>query len=443
MQPGNPQQPESAPPGNRSSSFTRFIKESFSRAKGSKPSESPSETQEGSLNASPRVYTRPHRRYNLTEEDLKNHVAALQIAIEDAWPRRHHSRYRSARALLVCWSENESTDASTTADPYPPLPPFGRSRVSSVSSESNANYPIRSSSESRFHVRNSSSTIAQNARQGPFFPAAYQLAAVLDRRYGIQAQVWMVPSVDVPQDALTAKIKHFVQEYGGPDNLLIFWYGGQADFVSTTPIEPSAGANYNTTELMWYGRKDKPGVPARVVTKALGLGRADVLMLNDSPFAQHAYSSHIEGPGSFELLGPGITGNPSASFTLTLALMLDAPNLATHGVSVPELHRKLLDMAAPGNPIRTPTAPGRAANYPVYVQIAQSTREARRNIVLSRLDASLAVETNYARNVSEPGVKLQIRLPRPSLDVRRWREWVLAAPDEAQEVSVQVSGKTG
>lgn len=260
-------------------------------------------------------------------------------------------------------------------------------------------------------------------------------------------------------------------------------------------------------------------------------------MLNDSPFAQHVYTGHLCGPGSFELLGSGSV-NPSdinaipmqeASFTRTLALMLDSPFLAAHGVSVVELHRKLLDTMSPSrsfstfdrmsarmspdaSPI-TPTSantrtsfgstatsattaagastqqqeststspttntststsaaaasrastsarsrsylkpsslivargtkPAHIPAYPVYCQIAQSTqleRDVRRNIVLSRLDASLAMETNYARTLTEPRVRLDIRLERPFLDVRRWKEWILRAPSEAKDISATMGG---
>ena len=61
--------------------------------------------------------------------------------------------------------------------------------------------------------------------------------------------------------------------------------------------------------------------------------------------------------------------------------------------------------------------------------------------MLSRLDTSLATETNYARCVGEPGVVIHFKLARTHLNVRRWRDWVLGAPEEAREVSVKACGK--
>ncbi|KAI0456342.1 hypothetical protein F5B21DRAFT_513454 [Xylaria acuta] len=483
-------EPESVLPRKRASSFGRFIN-TYSLAKKEKESISSSATPEGVLNANAPVHTRPRRHHNPTEEDLKNHALALRTALDDAWPHRHNSRYRNARALLVCWADGGSADTSTAVGlhsptPSPDLSPSSSFRFSSGSDENS--FAGMCSGVGMMPPRR---TIGQDIRssQGPFIPAAHQLAGVLERRYGIQSQVWMIPSLESPQDMLAGKVKQFVEEYGGPDNLLIFWYGGHAEFAGAAPNEGAPGGERSAGEIIWYGLRDELGISARMISKTLGLARADVLMLNDSPFAQSAYMSHICGPGTFELLGSGST-NPSnaepnpareGSFTRTLALMLDSPFLATRGVSVLELHRKLLDMMSPNrtnldttSPSRTlpnpPISPTRTEteqrettcirrrptsslivaraqtmaqipSYPVYCQISQSTplvRDVRRNIVLSRLDASLAAEVNHARTVGEPRVKLDIRLKRPYLDVRRWKEWVLRAPVDAEGVSVNL-----
>ncbi|KAI1749596.1 hypothetical protein F4782DRAFT_542076 [Xylaria castorea] len=496
MRPGNPQELEPVLPRKRASSFGRFIKKTYSLARKRKESISSLTAAEGVLNVNTSAYTRPRRHHNPTEEDLNNHALALQTSLDDTWPRRHHSRYRNTRALLVCWADGGSTDTSMAADlhsstPSPELSPPPSFQFSSGSDENSL-----AGMCSGVGMMASRRMIGQNMRssQGPFIPAAHQLADVLERRYGIQSQVWMIPSLESPQDMLAGKVKQFVEEYGGPDNLLIFWYGGHAEFAGAASNEGAPGSDRSTGEIIWYGLRDELGISARTISKTLGLARADVLMLNDSPFAQHAYMSHICGPGTFELLGSGST-NPSnvepnpareGSFTRTLALMLDSPFLAARGVSVLELHRKLLDMMSPSrtsldttSPSHTlPTPPVSPTNtenrqrdttythrrptsslvvsraqttaqippYPVYCQISQSTpleRDARRNIVLSRLDTSLAAETNYARTVGEPRVKLDIRLKRPYLDVRRWKEWILRAPADAEGVSVRFCSNEG
>lgn len=64
----------------------------------------------------------------------------------------------------------------------------------------------------------------------------------------------MIPSLENPQDMLVGKIKQFVDAYGGPDNLLIFWYGGNAEFVSTVAGEGLTGGGAAVAgELTWYG----------------------------------------------------------------------------------------------------------------------------------------------------------------------------------------------
>ncbi|KAJ2986414.1 hypothetical protein NUW58_g5042 [Xylaria curta] len=424
------------------SSLGGFVKRTFSLAKKSKPSARPSATQEGDLSTNTSVFTRPRRYYDIAEADFNDRSLALQTAVSDAWPRRHYSRYRNVHALLVCWADGSSTPTSTSTDSSSSLRSPGLSPPPSfrLSSGSGTAFLPGISFEPR--TFNSAGTIGQDMRQGPFIPAAHQLADVLGRRYGAQSQVWMIPSLEDPQDMLVGKVKQFVNQYGGPDNLLIFWYGGHAEFVGATPGHSSPGGNSTAGEVIWYGLRDELGVSAKAVSKTLGLARADVLMLNDSPFAQHAYVSNVSGPGTFELLGSGSTTpsnaelNPAreASFTRTLALMLDSPFLAARGVSVLDLHCKLLDIVTTQIPW-----------YPVYCQISQSPpleRDARRTIVLSRLNTSLAPETNYARAVGEPRVKLDIKLKRPYIDVRRWKEWVLRAPD-AEAISMRILNHEG
>ncbi|KAI0474692.1 hypothetical protein F4859DRAFT_76327 [Xylaria cf. heliscus] len=496
MRPGNPQELASVLPRKRASSFGRFIKRTYSLAKKEKESTSSSATSEGVLDVSAPVYTRPRRHHNPTEADLNDHALTLQTALDDAWPRRHHSRYRSARALLVCWADGGSADTSIAPDSYSPSPSPGLSPPPSFRFSFGSDENTSAEISSGVGMIATRSTTGQDTRssQGPFIPAAHQLADVFERRYGIQSQVWMIPSLESPQDMLAGKVKQFVEEYGGPENLLIFWYGGHAEFIGAAPNDGSPGGDRSAGELIWYGLRDELGISARAISKTLGLARADVLMLNDSPFAQHAYMGHICGPGTFELLGSGST-NPSnvepnpereGSFTRTLSLMLDSPFLATRGVSVLELHRKLLDMMTPSRTSLDTTSPGRTIPsppisptsteaeqretprarrrrtsslvvsraystaqvpaYPVYCQISQSTpleRDARRNIVLSRLDASLVAEANHARTVGEPRVRLDIRLKRPYLDVRRWKEWVLRAPADAEGISVRFCGNEG
>lgn len=50
---------------------------------------------------------------------------------------------------------------------------------------------------------------------------------------------------------LAWKTKDFVDEHGGPDNLLIYWYGGMADYGSSgRPTSPGGSV---VSEVTWYG----------------------------------------------------------------------------------------------------------------------------------------------------------------------------------------------
>ncbi|KAI1432763.1 hypothetical protein GGR50DRAFT_706114 [Xylaria sp. CBS 124048] len=480
MQANNGQNAD-GPSGQRSTSLGRFIK------KLSNKDTSPAETPEPEDN-----HVQPpglNRRYQPpTEADFAQNVASLQRTLKDAWPIRHNNRYKKAHALLVCWADNEAVDAYTLAasrsavcTPVPASPMTTASRFSSASEahgmpRMTSYIDMRNSAANSITATSSAAAIAasQNPRQGPFIPAAYQLQAVLERRFEIKSQVWMIPSLQNPQDMLCGKISQFISEHGGPDSLLIFWYGGSAEFVGAIDDPAPVGGECACGEVVWYGMRDELGISARTVTKSLGAARADVLFLNDSPFAQYAYTGHISGPGSFEMLGSGsvVSSNSergvelAASFTRKLTLMLDSPSLAAHGFSIPELHRKLLDVASPARlNTAAPTAPvittttqsggtgrgrrltplivsgARAAiipAYPVYCQISQSAnleKRACRNIVLSRLNTPLSAEIAHARGVEAPHVRLTMRLKRPFLDVRKWREWILSAPADAKEMA--------
>lgn len=246
MPTGNPQPPGTALQNSRVNSFSQFFKKNLSSAKNQESSALP-EAAGPNANAIP-GYARPQRHHGLTEADLNNNVTTLQTSVDEAWPHRHHSRYRQARALLVCWSDIDLNNdvmphGSSTSTPPQPAE-SGSLRFSSGSAASFGG--TRSS-------MNSTSTAGRCTRDGPFVPAALQLEDVLERRYDIRTQVWMIPSLENPQDVLAGKVRQFVEAYGGPDNLLIFWYGGRAEFVSANQNEDPVGSDNPAGEVIWYG----------------------------------------------------------------------------------------------------------------------------------------------------------------------------------------------
>ncbi|KAI1812126.1 hypothetical protein GGS20DRAFT_46329 [Poronia punctata] len=477
-------------------------------------------------------YSRTQRTGTLTEEDLKNNTETLHKVLTDAWPKRNDSRYGNARALLVCWADHDDSSSSTTSKPPSSLSLSANKNkntdlkiqgggttkttmIPTLRGQKSSILPLRTSfanttatatgtasddvlllpppipprsihrTSSRAEMRESSSKSKKKSgsNHGPFVTAASQLGDVLERRYGIKSQTWLVPSIGDPQEALAHKVRQFVADYGSSaDSLVLFWYGGHAEFVSVG--EGGGGTGTGTGgEVIWYGGRDEPGIPAKTASKILANARADVLMINDSPFANHIYVPHASGPGTFELLGSGST-TPSnlepdhgkeGSLTRTLSLMLDSPFLAAHGVSVVELHRKLLDMQAfhlnsttfepiAGTSISTSPLdnssgarhiPARARSlghppaYPIYCQISQSPsleRGTTRNIILSKLNTSLRPKTVGPGFLGtgasgKPVVRLDIQLERPFVNVRRWKEWILRAPDEAEGVRVSIPPK--
>lgn len=215
MQTEQSQEPESssasAPSKKKTNPFTQFI-ERFKKNKG--PSPTSSTALPGGEDRNPSAqgyvslgYVREQRHHALTEADLKNHVASLETAVGDAWPRRHHSPYRSVHALLVCWPDSDS-DSSHPAYPLSSPPPRALASPS----------PLRLSSDSgpvSFEAtpRIPSGTFDHAERQGPFVAAAYQLADVLKRRYDIQAQVWKVPSLDNAQVSISTYLHTYLSAF--------------------------------------------------------------------------------------------------------------------------------------------------------------------------------------------------------------------------------------
>ena len=222
--------------------------------------------------------------------------------------------------------------------------------------------------------------------------AAHALADVFRGRYGFDVLVWLIPVMQ-PQQALAAKLRQFarVDARSRPgENLLIFWYGGSAredeggnggplwfgEYVSMsapvflsfpplgplTPYPPVAFPHQTfVPRLTARGGRPRhfggPTIDSRIVPQLLGAARADVLTLYDCPHALHG--RRAAGPGLCEHLGAsahddiiaGFVGERSTapdggraplSFTRSLLRILDKPARAARGLSVLDLHRKLV-----------------------------------------------------------------------------------------------------
>ncbi|KAK8850927.1 hypothetical protein PGQ11_013406 [Apiospora arundinis] len=100
---------------------------------------------------------------------------------------------------------------------------------------------------------------------------------------------------------------------------------------------------------------DGPTINSQIVPQILGASQADVLTIYDSPHALHG--SNTTGPGLCEHLGAAAhdgyvagfgdggegSGGNSQSFTRALIRILDTPDRAVRGVSVVDVHRKLVN----------------------------------------------------------------------------------------------------
>jgi hypothetical protein len=268
MEPHKPQNPVStSPTGRKGSLSTIFSKKNFSFSKKERaervisptplPTPEQQEPKPGDPNGYVGAYTRVQRNSQPTAEDLKSYSNNLREQLAVAWPQRHNSRYKKVYTLLVCWADNDPARLPPrfAQDPLPSPPlesPGLRGQQSCMTLRSSyASDDVRSvhRTSSRADMRETTTTVG---RHGPFVAAAYQLSSVFERRYGYISQIWMVPNIGDPQEALAHKLRQFIADYGSSDNLLIFWYGGHAEFIGNFKRD-SQGGGLSGGDVIWYG----------------------------------------------------------------------------------------------------------------------------------------------------------------------------------------------
>lgn len=124
-----------------------------------------------------------HRRTSMISTSISSLGEQLQQAVVQGWSSRHYSRYHEVHALLTYWAESED-DSFYAAE------------------------------------------------------AAEKLRDTLRRKYGFNAEVFIIPILDQPQQFLAARLARFVRDHGRKGNLLIFWWvqlshSGRLDSVLT------------------------------------------------------------------------------------------------------------------------------------------------------------------------------------------------------------------
>jgi hypothetical protein len=151
------------------------------------------------------------------------------------------------------------------------------------------------------------------------------------------------------------------------------------------------------------------------------------------------------------------------SFTRSLIRILENPVHAAMGISVLDIHRKLvnyahrpeskvflgtlLDDEGDKNPIKSrKTSLDRATMSsliqpdPVYCHLSACPAKSKggiNGIILSRLDYPLEA-FGYENFGEELEVDVHLRLRNNHPSIQRWKDWILDAPAEADKVSVNV-----
>lgn len=253
----------------------------------------------------------------------------------------------------------------------------------------------------------------------------------------------------------------------------VMWFG---EYVTRhVPLVSCADANDNSSR--WGGE-----VNSTIVPQILGSSSADVLTLYDCGFSIHGQIA--TRARVFEHLGASAGGivegfRRPGSFTRCLIRILDRPEAAAYGVSVPDIHRKLVNFAKRGRAaaaaaaatdpteeeerddasVYTSGGRGRAVSTasavpslwlsgvvgpsppsPVYCRLSAGRPRSKgepATIVLSRLGYPLEVFPNENPPEEEQEVELCIRLKRNDINVERWTQWLLDAPPEADRVTVK------
>jgi hypothetical protein len=209
---------------------------------------------------------------------------------------------------------------------------------------------------------------------------------------------------------------------------------------------------------MWGGE-----INSGIIPQILGSGKADVLTLYDCGNSLHGQS--ISSPVLFEHLGANASESVAGfgstiSFTRSLAQILDRPEAVACGISVLDIHRKLVNINKGRRPSGVFGADGESVlledhtastarswlssdvpQSPVYCHISNCPPRSQggaRSIILSRLGHPLEAFT-YENPGEELEVEVKLRLRTNNIDVNRWKEWIMNVPSEADQISLQIS----
>ncbi|KAF3017872.1 hypothetical protein E8E14_012709 [Neopestalotiopsis sp. 37M] len=324
----------------------------------------------------------------------------LQSAIDNGWDARYQSRYREVHVFLTYWDDGNPYYYATEA--------------------------------------------------------ARQLRSLFEDKYGFNVVPYPIPVSTIDPAATVAYLlEQFMDQHGAKGNLLIFWYGGAARM-----------SRDGRGRTMWFGEDRGRLISSGLVLKTLsGMleappCEADILTLFDCQHSINDMPTSL-GQGIFEHLGA--TANVDFApweykgcFTKALIDILSRDESARYGISIPDLHRQLVENAvsvrrdiAEQNARWTHDNPG-AQSFethafittpppPVYCHVSPVPRRSKNasgSIVLSRLNQRLEYFSVSPDN-EELKVELIVSSNNHRLDMASWSNWLQNAPPQVEKIEIR------
>jgi hypothetical protein len=180
--------------------------------------------------------------------------------------------------------------------------------------------------------------------------------------------------------------------------------------------------------------------------------------------AHSLHGQNATGTGVYEHLGAGVSDSVlgfhhPGSFTRSLIRILGQPEAVARGMSVLDLHRKLVNLSKYKWSSSTLDGDGQSTlsdghaesadrswlltktpQSPVYCHISSCpprTRGGPTSITLSNLGYPLEAFV-YENRGEQVDVEVTLCLKNNDIDIGRWTEWITDAPSEAEQVSLHL-----
>ncbi|KAK4198018.1 hypothetical protein QBC40DRAFT_96539 [Triangularia verruculosa] len=321
-------------------------------------------------------------------------VSQLTDAVSKAWPKRFSTGYSAVKVLLISW-ENDDLDVDDEIRP---------------------------------------------------------LTSVLSHLYHYDVEVWKIPTTK-PSIRLSTKVTSLLEGHGNEGNLVIIYYAGHAR-VSEQP----GGSN------IWAATRDDNSLTLQssVIHSLLGEVDCDVLLLYDACHAIQAGDAS-KGHGVVETIAACGFESIAAevgqhSFTHSLIDELAHATRTTEWLTVVELHRRLINRLQAWMPsVRFTSSTNSVVQVDQYTRRALFDTPRRRTPIYCRISKkpgtimlsplSPAQVRHVAKepfvwlnppapSMTGPAIHLSCQLRDQGLEVRKWKNWILTAPQEVSTVHI-------